>query len=236
MARQNLSERRAEALALYDEASANPDSANWQAVADALAAVTPRPKKAEPSKFNVATGLEWEAYTPAMRRQRGYQYRSARAAKFRFADGVIVRAPLRHHSKRERPDWERASRMAVHFWRTNAATAVRRLAKLETWGEAERYAKGLEVPPIIGATDETRGSTVDPGQANETTAELRRGNSKFLADVMDVAADLGGDWEQAARRILVAPNPYPDVPDWIADKANYRANVAAWDAARVAAE
>lgn len=172
-----IAEKRLSALAVFANAESGKDT--WESAARALAAVMPAPKQrpADPD------GPEWCEYTAAEHKGRGKLFRSNCSALFEFADGRCVHVPLRHRNSKDLPDWSRATRFAVRFYRLTIAARILELTG-GAWGSLglsreERLANICRVPEIVGAMDESRGVSPDIESANASTAELRDGEYDF---------------------------------------------------------
>jgi hypothetical protein len=171
-----ISEKRAQGLAIYDRAAQHgieSVSESWEEIAAILAGLVPRPKP------KPATGAEWCEYTPAQHKGRGKMFHANCSALFAFSDGVVIAAPIRHRVNMDMPDWARAMRCAVRFYRLKLAKQL-----LEdtggSWGcirpsREEEYAASCRVPEIVDAVDETRGVVPDIARLNESTADIRNG-------------------------------------------------------------
>ena len=164
------------------------------------------------------------------------------SACFEFADGAIVMTPLRQRRNKPMPDWARAARFAIRFYRLRMAQKLFDITGGH-WGgihpsSEERYSQLCLVPAFVGALDESRNVSPDIARMNAATADLRDGKP-FLADID------GNNLEDARESVLIAlygpigivadGNGQPrivanDVPAYIADAAQYRANVAAFAA------
>ena len=103
-----LAEKRADALALFDGAGAGAD---WRSIATALAGVIPRPK----SRAVTAADGEWGDDGFAARLTKTNYVRGR--ASFTFADGRCVVVNLLWRKGKKAPDWARAARFAVRFYR-----------------------------------------------------------------------------------------------------------------------
>ena len=186
-------EKRAAALAAY--VTAQQHGADWRVIADMLADVIPKPKTAR-------AGPEWCEYTAAQHKGRGGSFRPNLSAMFAFADGVVIAAPLRHRCSTPAPDWARAARFAVRFYRLGLARELMGVTG-GSWGNVcqgreEIYATGCAVPEFAGALDESRDVQPDLERLNATTAALREGR-EFMADMA------GPDLKEAALTALYGP-------------------------------
>ncbi len=188
----SATEKRAAALEAF---SAAQNGADWQAIAAMLADVVPKAKKAQ-------SGPEFCEYTTAQHKGRGAMFRANISALFEFADGTMIAAPLRHRCSNTMPDWSRAARFAVRFYRLKLARELLDVTG-GTWGNVcqgreEIYAAGCAVPAIVDALDESRDVRPDLEQINTATAALREGFT-FMSD-MD-----GPDLKEAALTALYGP-------------------------------
>ena len=168
-------EQRVRALEAYEAAQQN--GADWRAIADMLAAVVPKPKRAQ-------TGPEFCEYTAAQHKGRGNLFHANISALFEFADGVVIAAPLRHRCSKPMPDWARAARFAVRFYRLKLARELLDVTGRE-WGcltpcAEEVYATKCAIPELVAALDESRGVMPDLERLNAATSELREGH-EFMA-------------------------------------------------------
>lgn len=216
-----ITNRRALALAAFDLAIETLETdqdylIDWHDVALALAAVMPKTKAA---KSDVAADRgEWNCYTEAQSRGTHRAFRSGRQADFRFADGTIIRVQLRHRNNQDMPDWARAARCAVAFYKAKRARGFLVLTGMTAssyrfkasngllYGNlsdnaAEAYAKSCAVPAIVEAVDLSRDAKVDVAKANAETQEVREG-PRYLAELEPFACDLGGDWAAAWRAVI----------------------------------
>ncbi len=197
----SATEKRAAALEAYEAASnsgkaASNSGADWRAIAAMLANVIPR------VKTSAKAGPEWCEYTPAQHKGRGKTFRANVSALFEFADGVVIGAPLRHRCSKPAPDWARAARFAVRFYRLKLARELMDVTG-GTWGwsgqgREEIYATGCAVPAIVDALDESRDVRPDVRKINAVTRSLRRGHA-FMADME------GPDLKEAALAALYGP-------------------------------
>jgi hypothetical protein len=180
----------AQALDLYREACQT--GGDWRSIADALALHVKAPRATPAPKGDG----EWCEYTDAMHKGRGSMFLAGNAADVTFADGMVIRVSLRHRRGKPLPDWARAMRCAVRFYRAKMAhrRRIEVLAQLPPdkprvsvesylWHQNERAARAQEageawaaaqpVPKIMGAVDCTRGARVDVAKANAATERLR---------------------------------------------------------------
>lgn len=190
-----VTEKRAKALEAYEAAQQN--GADWRAIAEMLADVIPKPK---PRKTQ--TGPEWCEYTAAQHKGRGKMFHANKSAIFEFADGAIIAAPLRHRCSKPMPDWARAARMAVRFYRVKLARELLDVTE-RTWGcpnpsREEIHSTGCRVPEFTDALDESRNVRPDMERLNAATAAFREGHA-FMAG-MD-----GPDLKEAALTALYGP-------------------------------
>ena len=188
----NATEKRVAAIEAFNAA---PTGADWQAIASLLAAALPTPKQTK-------AGPEWCEYTPAQHQGRGKTFRANVSALFEFADGTMIAAPLRHRCSKPAPDWSRAARFAVRFYRLGLARELMGVTG-GTWGSVcqgaeEIYATGCKVPAIVDALDESRDVRPDLRKLNAVTRSLRRGHA-FMSDME------GPDLREAALAALYGP-------------------------------
>jgi len=160
----------AAALSAYRAACEAPDSADWRAVADALAEHFPKPRKVKELPQDAG---EWCEYTPAMHKGKGGAFEASRQAEIMFADGAVIRVQLGHKKGKPMPDWARACRCAVHFYRAKIMARMRRGFDLDM-ETSEAYAMAYAVPVIVLGVDLTRAAEVSLTQANAATEALRR--------------------------------------------------------------
>lgn len=187
-------EKRAAALEAYESAQQN--GADWRAIAAMLANVIPR------VKTSAKAGPEWCEYTPAQHQGRGKTFRANVSALFEFADGTVIGAPLRHRCSKPAPDWSRAARFAVRFYRLKLARELMGVTG-GAWGSVcqgaeEIYATKCKVPAIVDALDESRDVRPDLRKLNAVTRSLRRGHA-FMSDME------GADLKEAALAALYGP-------------------------------
>jgi len=190
-------EARAAALAAFNGA---PPGADWKAIAAMLADAIPKPR-AKPE-----SGPEWCEYTQAQHRGRGKVFRANISALFEFAGRQMIAAPLRHRCDKPAPDWARAARFAVRFYRLNLARELLDLTGRD-WGnvrqsQEEIYAAGCQVPEFTDALDESRNVRPDLGKLNAATSDLRSGR-EFMKGIE------GPDLRQATLTAL-----YGDIWRW----------------------
>lgn len=211
-------DKRRAALVMYHAAALDP-AADWRAVADALAACLPALKAAAPAPdLDAAPALEWASYTDAQRKGKGTLFQPGRRAVFTFADGEQITVSLIHRANLALPDWARAARCAVSFYKAKRARnflrlvagEVRKRGPYDTAGlpygnqaesHAEEYANGCAVPAIISATDLGRNVSPDIERCNIETAAMREG-PRYLAELLPFAlatCDASGwaDWAAA---------------------------------------
>lgn len=207
----SLKDRRAAAVLAFEVASnavfndeEGADHIDLLEIAEALASVVPKPR--EPVEAPSNSG-EWAEYTPAQRRGRGSNFHPGRVASFRFADGEIIRVNLSHKATLDQPDWAKATRVAVMFYKARRSRNFLRLVGdkpgCTQLTHAEEYADTCLVPEIVEGIDETRGTKVDVAMANAHTSDRREGPA-YLSELVDIAADLGGDWGGAWRAARAA--------------------------------
>jgi hypothetical protein len=165
------------ALAAYTAACETPDLADWQAIA-AMLAQHLQPK-ARRTKTEAADTGEWCEYTEAQRKGRGGSFLASRRADFLFADGVVITVSIAHRINLDKPDWAKAARCAVSFYK------AKRWAKADVTGDvwAKRYALhisqgerdsyALPVPEIVEAVDVTRNVLADLARCNAATIRER---------------------------------------------------------------
>ena len=171
-----LADKRATALAAYETAQQN--GGNWEAVATMLADLIPKPKA------TAKAGPEWCEYTAAQHKGRGRLFHANMSAWFEFADGTMIRAPMRHRCNLSTPDWAGAARFAVRFYRLKLARELLDVTG-GAWGNVcqcreETYAAECQVPEFVDAIDETRDVRPDLERLNAATSTLREGHA-FMA-------------------------------------------------------
>ena len=184
-------QKRAAALEAYETAPQN--GTDWRAIAAMLADVIPRVKTV------AKAGPEWCEYTAAQHKGRGGSFRSNISALFEFADGAMIAAPLRHRFGKPAPDWSRAARFAVRFYRLGLARELLDVTERE-WGSVtqcreEVYASECQVPAFVDALDESRDVRPDMERINAETSSLRDGHA--FMEGMD-----GADMKEAALTAL----------------------------------
>jgi hypothetical protein len=188
------------ALALYQAALAS-DAPDWRAVADAFFAEAPKPRKAR-AKAADDRG-EWADY--ADNKGAANAFHGDRTALFTFADGQEIRVQLSHKKNKAAPDWARAARCAVSFYKARRA---RQMLKAIDGDDArygatrldmiELYCAMCAVPDVVAAVDQARGVSCDIGAANDHTAQARAGEAYMgrLAAPMDAAGgDVAAAWQ-----------------------------------------
>jgi hypothetical protein len=181
---------KASALAAYSAACASPDLADWQAIA-AMLAQHLAPKARAPKAESAG---EWYEYTQSERGGRGGAFNASRRADFLFADGTVISVSLCHKMTIAAPDWARAARCAVSFYKSKRAHMV--LRALNEWkfvrdyddnGEpvqvarhkmahdsrADLDSRSMPVPEIVEAVDVTRNVTADVAKCNAATIKER---------------------------------------------------------------
>jgi hypothetical protein len=77
--------------------------------------------------LDAAHALEWASYTDAQRKGKGTLFKPGRRAVFTFADGEQITVSLIHRANLALPDWARAARCAVSFYKAKRARAFLRL-------------------------------------------------------------------------------------------------------------
>jgi hypothetical protein len=170
------------ALAAYVAACEDTDSADWCAIAAMLAQCLE--PKARASKQS-ASG-EWCEYTQAQRSGRGGSFHASRRADFLFADGVVITVSLCHKMSMAAPDWARAARCAVSFYKAKRSHMVLRALNNRGWasgyehqhimaydGPVDRQSRAMPVPEIVEAVDVTRNVLADVAQCNQVTMQDR---------------------------------------------------------------
>ena len=169
------------AVAMY-QAACDGDATDWRAVAEALFATMPKAKAAAKVKPDAA---EWGSYSDAQNKGRGNMFHAGRVAEFLFEDGEAIRVTLSHRLDKDAPNWERAARCAVAFWRAKVACKLYRMNRDMRPGygsgqllaECERYADALAVPAFAAIIDVARNVEPDLDRANSETASYRMGAS-----------------------------------------------------------
>lgn len=179
------------ALAAYSAACETPDMADWQAIAAMLAQhLQPKARRA---KTEVADTGEWCEYTDAQRKGRGSSFLASRRADFMFADGVVITVSIGHRINLDKPDWLRAAKCAVSFYKAKRAHMV--LRALNEWefgrdslgrrtayvtrhkmahdSRADLDSRAMPVPEIVEAVDVTRNVTADIAKCNAATVAER---------------------------------------------------------------
>lgn len=170
------------AIAAYSAACETPDIADWQAIAAMLAQhLQPKARRA---KTDVADTGEWCEYTDAQRKGRGSSFLASRRADFMFADGVVITVSIGHRINMDKPDWEKAARCAVSFYKakrwakapnkanwTHYDLTEERAIELGLMWESRSYS--MPVPEIVEAVDVTRNVTADIAKCNAATVKER---------------------------------------------------------------
>jgi hypothetical protein len=181
---------KASALAAYSAACASPDLADWQALA-AMLAQHLAPKARAPKAESAG---EWCEYTQSQRSGRGGAFHTSRRADFLFADGTVISVSLCHKMTIAAPDWARAARCAVSFYKAKRSAMILRALNNWSWfsepdadgirrrcvrhrmdydGQVDRDAQALSVPEIVDAVDVTRNVTADLAKCNAATIKER---------------------------------------------------------------
>jgi hypothetical protein len=159
------------ALAAYTAACETPDLADWQAIA-AMLAQHLQPK-ARRTKAEAADTGEWCEYTEAQRKGRGGSFLASRRADFLFADGVVITVSIAHRINLDKPDWEKAARCAVSFYKAKRYTSGNGFWYSLEISEGERASYAMPVPEIVEAVDVTRNVLADLARCNAATIRER---------------------------------------------------------------
>lgn len=160
-------DRRALAILAYDNATAEPEGANWRAVADMLRLALPAPKAA---KIPEGAPLD-PRFTPWADYVIPQNVSAKRLGKspivvVTFADGETVRAPA--VSLPGKPiNIGRAVRVAIAFYQARMAWRA---------GETSDWSACVAVPAIVSLNCETTGAEYDPADCSTHSAEWRRGS------------------------------------------------------------
>jgi hypothetical protein len=177
------------ALAAYTAACETPDLADWQAIA-AMLAQHLQPKARAPK---IESAGEWCEYTQSQRSGRGGAFHASRRADFLFADGTVITVSLCHKMTIAAPDWARAARCAVSYYKAKRAHMV--LRALNEWefqrdslgrrtvyvtrhkmahdSRADLDSRSMPVPEIVEAVDVTRNVLADLARCNAATIRER---------------------------------------------------------------
>jgi hypothetical protein len=159
------------ALAAYTAACETPDLADWQAIA-AMLAQHLQPK-ARRTKTEAADTGEWCEYTEAQRKGRGGSFLASRRADFMFADGAVITVSIGHRINLDKPDWAKAARCAVSFYKAKRYTSGGLFWYTTEISEGERDSYALPVPEIVDAVDVTRNVTAEIVKCNAATIRER---------------------------------------------------------------
>ncbi|NEV75486.1 hypothetical protein DYI24_00120 [Rhodopseudomonas sp. BR0C11] len=175
------SDRKALAIIAYDTATADPQNANWRAVADMLRLALPASRTAktaaqaaEPSRF-----APWSDYS--VNSVSSKRLGKSPVVVVTFADGETVRAPAVSLSGKP-INIGRALRVASAFYQ--ARIAIR-------YGRTSDDSQCVDVPAIVSAVCETTGAEFDPAECSARTAELRRGAFNVAATLAEFDATAG---------------------------------------------
>lgn len=195
-------DKRRAVLAAFDALNDCPDATatDWRSVAHMLSALLPKPKADAQPDLAAASGLEWCSYTAAQAKGNASSFYGQRWASFRFADGQTVTVSMRHKKSLDLPDWHRAARCAVAFYKAARARNFLQLVG-GRYGNAapsleEIYANGCAVPPIVAAHDLTRDTDADLALCNAATESDREG-PRYLSELVSAACAFDGDWQSA---------------------------------------
>jgi len=158
------SDRKSLAILAYDNATAEPDSANWRAVADMLRLAIPATKAKPADTAADSPFAPWADYEIP-------QSATKRLGKspiliVTFEGGEIVRCPA--VTLPGKPvNIGRALRVAFAFYQCRVAA---RSGELSDWSAC------VNVPAIVSAVCETTGAEYDPADCNVRTEALRTGS------------------------------------------------------------
>ena len=155
------------AVAMY-HAACDGHATDWRAVAEALFATMPKAKAAAKIKPDAA---EWGSYSDAQTKGRGNLFHAGRVAEFLFEDGEAIRVTLSHRVGKDVPDWARAARCAVSFWR------AKQMSRHGGVFAEEKRVTCLSVPAFAAIIDAARNVDPDLDRANSETAAFRMGAS-----------------------------------------------------------
>ncbi|WP_171947578.1 hypothetical protein [Bradyrhizobium erythrophlei] len=164
-------ERRALAILAYDNATANPDGANWRGIADLLRLALPAQKAGSgAAKIPDGAADPWADYViPASATKK---LGKSPIIVVTFACGAVVRAPA--VSLPGKPvNIGRGLRVAFAFYRARIA---------REFGKASAIGSDcVAVPSIISAICDATGAEYPAEECNARTAEYRRGRFDHVA-------------------------------------------------------
>jgi hypothetical protein len=163
-------DRKSLAILAYDNATADPDSANWRAVADILRLAIPatKAKAAEiPADSRFAPWADQEIpFSGGCKR-----FGKSPIIVVTFADGEIVRCPA--VTLPGKPvNIGRGLRVAISFYQCRIAA--------RHGGRSDDSAI-INVPDFVSIACETTATEYDPADCNARTAELRAGSFDHIA-------------------------------------------------------
>lgn len=158
-------ERKAMAIAAYDDACEHPDCTDWQTIAHALRRVLPNVRKVSTQDMPGEIGDGFAPWFELKKRPSngsGKDYGSVRA-EITFADGRVIRSYALTF-KGSAPNIAGACRTACELWRYKANAPGRE------WF--------VDVPEIIAVCIPDLGAEYDPAMANAYTAEIRQAEAE----------------------------------------------------------
>ncbi|TAI67592.1 hypothetical protein [Bradyrhizobium sp. Leo170] len=175
-------ERRTLAILAYDNACAEPDSANWRAVADLLRLALPNAKagSAAPKILEPETDPRFAQWADYVIPQSVSAKRLGKSPVIvvTFADGETVRAPA--VSLPGKPvNIGRGLRVAIAFYQCRIATRC---------GGNSDYSACITVPEFVTVTCETTETEYDAAQCNAKSAKWRRGTFDASAAIAESAS------------------------------------------------
>lgn len=159
-------DRRSLAILAYDNASAEPEGANWHAVADMLRFALPAVKAAKiPEAETDPRFAPWADY-PIPQNASARKLGKSPVVVVTLADGETVRAPA--VSLPGKPvNVGRAIRVAIAFYQARMAIRA---------GENSDWSACIAVPAIVAVTCETNGTEYNATDCSARSAEWRSGS------------------------------------------------------------
>ncbi len=149
------SDRKSLAILAYDNACADPEGANWRAVADMLRLAMPVTKAKAPATTD-SRYAAWADY-PIPQNASGKRLGKSPVIVVTFAGGEMVRAPAVSMPGKAL-NIGRGIRVALSFYLARMAGRARR-SVTDT-----AYIAGLDIPAVTSCICETTGAEFDPAQ------------------------------------------------------------------------
>jgi hypothetical protein len=204
------SDRKALAILAYDNASADPENANWRGVAELLRLALPASKaKAETvaTDSRYATWADYEIPQNASGKRLG----KSPVVIVTFADGEIVRAPAVSLPGKA-VNIGRALRVARSFYQGRIVALVNEYAPLHGFSRVSvtdsEFVATIPVPAVVSCVCETTGAEYDPAACSEALGAVPVAPSlETAAPLPPVAADF-----VPAARFLASTSIVRDIP------------------------